>query len=415
MPPQKKVIKNRPKNEAEKINDTITPFTEGVSKPAIHEYKRGNDTSRRDDDVRGIHIGIADIDQAVLYYFQEVIKPYTITEGTVRTVPVIYANPERWKSAQRDGYFRDKEGRVLLPVIAVKRDRMDRNKDISQKLDGNRANLYQVYERKYTRKNQYDNFSVLTNRGPVKEFYNIVMPDYYTMTYSCAVYTSFMEDMNKILEGIAYRSDSYWGAPGRFQFKARIDSLPITNEIVDGDDRRISSLFSLTINGYITPDNVDKQITTDALRSRNKTKIVFTLEASGEDIMKIQTSNNKKPIGASFAQVPDSITIINGASSDINQELATYLSRNVEKRAAVVTTSSATFTNTNVIQPPAGSGLPPTSMYDFKFFANGLFIPYQHIVSFTQSVNDMVLTVNVTTLEYEFESDWEITAIGKFQ
>jgi hypothetical protein len=36
-----------------------------------------------------------DIDAAVMYYFQEVIKPTVVDNGEQIKVPVMYANPER--------------------------------------------------------------------------------------------------------------------------------------------------------------------------------------------------------------------------------------------------------------------------------------------------------------------------------
>ena len=417
MPPQIKVRKNIPKTEGEKLDESVPVFTEGASKPPIDQYRRGDDTSLRGEEIKDIAIGIEDIDQAVLYYFEEVIKPYVLVEGSVKNVPVVYADPERWKSAQRDGFFRDKEGKVQLPIIAVKREMMEKNRDLTQKLDGNNVNIYQVYEKKYTRKNQYDNFSVLTNRAPVREFYNIVIPDYYTVTYSCAVYVSFMSDLNKILESIGFRSDSYWGKPGRYQFKASIDSFPITNQITDGEDRRISSVFTLRINGYITPSNVDKQLAAKALMSRNKTNIVFTVEVLGTSLDNMEITNKKNPaVSAKAALVANEITVNNiEGNPDLQKEINTYLGTNVSKKAGEVTSNSAVFTNVFMLQPPQGSGLPPTSKYDFKFFVNGVFLPYEHITSFVQSGTDAVLVINPSSLEYDFDPDYEVVAIGKFQ
>ena len=149
---RKSDIRNRPRTEAENIDESIPVFTEGASKGPLNDYKRGNDTSVRGEEIKSISVGLEDIDEAVMYYFKEVIKPYVINEGTTYSVPVVYADPERWKSAQRDGGMRDKEGKILFPVITIKRENMEKNRNITNKLDGNRSNIYQVYEKRYSRK-----------------------------------------------------------------------------------------------------------------------------------------------------------------------------------------------------------------------------------------------------------------------
>ena len=91
--------------------------------------QRGNITTRKDDSVKDIYVGLQDHDEAVMYYFHNVIKPSTIVDGTRINVPIIYGAPERWKSVQKDGYFRDKEGKIQVPLIMFKRDGIEKRRD----------------------------------------------------------------------------------------------------------------------------------------------------------------------------------------------------------------------------------------------------------------------------------------------
>ena len=71
---------------------------------AIREdYNRANQLRRDKDEIKNISNSIIDMDGAIMYYFNEVIKP-TVTENkeTVK-VPVMYASPERWVSVQKNG------------------------------------------------------------------------------------------------------------------------------------------------------------------------------------------------------------------------------------------------------------------------------------------------------------------------
>ena len=66
---------------------------------------RGRITSRKDDKVRDVSIGLQDHDEAIMHYLNNVIKPSVIINSNRVNVPVIYGSPERWKSIQRDGFF----------------------------------------------------------------------------------------------------------------------------------------------------------------------------------------------------------------------------------------------------------------------------------------------------------------------
>lgn len=418
MPPQKRVIKNRPKTEAEILNSQIDPYIDNTSKPSIQDYKRGDDNSLRGEEIKNISVGLEDIDSAILYYFEEVIKPYVITEGSKNNIPVIFADAERWKTAQKDAVYRDKEGKVMLPIITVKRDNLERNRSLTTKLDGNKVNIYQNYEKRYNKKNQYDNFSVLTNRAPVREFYNVVVPDYYTLTYSCNIYVSFYEDLNKIIEAIGFRSDAYWGEPGKFLFKARIDNFPITNEITEGADRRFLSTFTLVMNGYLTPNNIDKFLASNAFKYRSKTQVIFTLEASGQNVEQVSFSTGTTPSVAKTSYIPEGVNVTNiNQINALDTLTIAYLnaSKTIKGDDSLVTPNTVTFLNTTILQPPATSQLPATSVNDFKFFVNGVFVDATNIISFVQSGANTVLTVNTTTLGYTFDSVDEIIAVGKFE
>lgn len=416
MAQQKRVIKNIPKKQEETTLDNIDPQIPSLGKPPLDLPKRGNDVSMRGEEIKDISVGIEDIDGALFYYFENVIKPIVINEGTKQAIPVIYADSERWNSAQKDGQYRDKEGKIMFPIITIKRDTMEKNRSIGNKIDGNKAHLYQVYEKKLTRKNLYDNFAILNNRVPVKEFYNVTVPDYYTITYSCAIYVSFMEDMNKILESIAYRSDSYWGEKGKFMFKAKIDSFGTTTSVTEGEDRKILSNFTIVLNGYLTPNNLDRHLATDAFKYRSKTQVLFTLEASSQDVEKVSFKSATNAKVAKTSYIPEGVTVNTNitVASSVTNTIIDYLNLSTTRKADYITTDMAAFYNTAIVQPPISSTLPPTSVEDFKFFANGVFIDSTHIISFVESGSATVLTINPSTLGYSLDDLDEIIGVGKF-
>ena len=51
------------------------------------------------------------------------------------------------------------------------------------------------------------------------------MPDYVTLTYEFTIFTSYIEQMNKIVEKINYSDGAYWGEPGKMRFRTQIESF----------------------------------------------------------------------------------------------------------------------------------------------------------------------------------------------
>ena len=99
------------------------------------------------------YAGLKKYDEAIMYYFNEVIKPSVIINGNRVNVPLIYGSPERWKSVQKDGYYRDKEGKIQVPLIMFKREGLTKRRDLGNKLDANNPNLYYTFQEKFTKRN----------------------------------------------------------------------------------------------------------------------------------------------------------------------------------------------------------------------------------------------------------------------
>ena len=240
-------------------------------------YNRSEEMSFKGDKTKQYSVGIQDLDEAVFYYFQNVIKPFVIQNGTRREVPVIYGAPERWKSFQRDGYYRDKSDAIMLPIIVIKRDTITKDRSVANKLDSNQPNLYGTWSKSYGASNFYDNFSLLNNRKPVESYHVVAQPDYVTLEYSCLIQTYYMSQLNKIIEACEYASDSYWGNPERYKFRAFIDSFATATELIMGQDRLVKGTFNIRLRGYIIPDVIQKDL--NAMKKySSKAKVTISTE-----------------------------------------------------------------------------------------------------------------------------------------
>ena len=237
---------------------------------------RGTINSKNDSKSNSnFHLGLQDIDEAIFYYFENVIKPSVLSNGDLVDVPVIYGSGERWKLAQKDGFYRDREGKVQTPLVMLKRESIEKRRDLGNKLDANNPQLYITQQEKYTKRNSYDRFSIINNRIPQKEFNAVVMPDYINLTYSGIIWTDYISQLNKIIEAVNYSSDSYWGDPERFKFMAMIDQFTNINELSNDDGRIVRANFTLKLQGYVVPDNIQKKLKEQNTRFFSKAQIVL--------------------------------------------------------------------------------------------------------------------------------------------
>ena len=258
-----------PKTQREIMNSQIEPYVPPVGARGFSEignpnqtpkFNRGDQTSFRNDITKPFSLGFKEIDESIFYYMEEVIRPTVIQNGVVQKVPIYYGSPERWAQVQKQGYYRDLKGKIMMPVITFKRNSVEKVRNIANKLDANYPNNVQLFEKQYSKNNEYDNFNILNNRVPKKESYAVVVPDYVNLTYDFIISTYYIEQLNKLIEAFNYASDSYWGDPEKFKFKAMIDSFATPVELVQGGERTVKATFSLKLHGYVVPLTTQKDL-----------------------------------------------------------------------------------------------------------------------------------------------------------
>ena len=440
-----------PKNQSEITQQAIgnaylnqgKPTSDSISQ---RHQNRALQTTRKTDKVKDISIGLEDIDYAIKYYFDNVIKPSVVQDGQRVDVPTMYGSPERWKSVQADGYYRDSNGKLAVPLIMYKRDNVEKNRSLGNKIDGNLASLFQVFETRYNQRNAYDRFSIVNNRIPSKQYYVSVVPDYVTVTYTVSIFTNYVEQNNKIIEAIEFASDSYWGDENRWHFRTSLDSLATTNVINSGEDRAAVTTISLKVNGYLISDSINRHLA-DSGMHYSAAQVVFGLETvenvnaeykSTSQIANSQNTGATSFIGggsgdiATFSApsplitgqslmissfVGDGINVTNEYQSytGLTPEDLAYIATNITKVANIVTTSTATFNGTSFLEPSAGSQLPPTSVTNFTFFINGIGLTQNAISGFgTDGNGNLILNINTAELGYTLISTDEVTSTGKF-
>ena len=417
-----RIRKPIPKNQSQITQEALPPaFLQSQGKPVpdtLFTKNRAYETSRKNDKIKDINVGLEDIDYAIKYYFDNVIKPTIVLDGQLHAVPTVYASPERWQSVQAEGYFRDSNGKLTIPLIIYKRTNVEKNRTLGNKIDGNNVSLFQLFPSRYNAKNSYDSFSALTNRKPSQQYYMSVVPDYVTVTYDVVVFTNYVAENNKIIEAIEFASDSYWGDENRWHFRTMLDNLATTTTINTGEDRFAQTSISLRVNGYLIPDSINKKLANSSL-GYTTSQVIFGMEVVGDTAETFEATSQTKTsqavgstsfIGGGNNVLISNVSIDPGASGDLN-----YLNTNISKTADTITVpNTAIFTGVSLLQPPVGSTLPPTSVNNFYYYINGQNIS-PDLVTLVEAGGDVTLTFNTSSLDYSLESIDEVIAIGKFQ
>jgi len=235
---------------------------------------RAKQVRRDNDKIQEKKVGLYEIDEAVKYYFDEVVKlQVTDSSGLVTKVPVMYANQENWKNVQKSDLRRDARGKIQLPVVSYRRDSITKDRNLGNKVDVNEP-IYISIDQGYNKQTRYDRHSVMQDmlRGRKKSMLKkkLIVPDYLTVTYNVVVHTEFLTQMNTLIESISYNEGSYWGDKHKYLVRAKIDDFPNVVEINIGEDRVVKSEFTLTINGHIIPSNIQQKASLGSIKSFTK-------------------------------------------------------------------------------------------------------------------------------------------------
>ena len=248
---------------------------------------RGLERSRNTDTTKNISIGLMDIDSAIQFYFDNIIKPKVKENGTMVKVPTLYGSPERWAQAQKRGFLYDNKQQLIIPLIVFKRTSIEKDAGLAaDKMNPKDPQLFYSFQKKYTTQNRYDKFSVQQGLNQSKELYKVAVPDYVQLSYDFVIWTSYVEQMNKIVEQIIYSEGSYWGEDGKYKFRTRIDNYTDASEINVNQERIIKTTFSVTLNGYLLPEEFGEKVITE--KSFTPKRIIFNMDTtySPEDLEK---------------------------------------------------------------------------------------------------------------------------------
>ena len=356
---------------------------------------------------KGKGVKLYDVDLAIAEHMIDTVLPTVEIFEEKQKIPVVYGNPERWKSVQKDGYLRDKKGMLQIPLVMFKRNSISRDDAFANTM--NRHISYPSISR-YSKKHRYDKFSAMTGTQKPVELYDVVMPDYVNITYEVIIWTDFTEHMNKIVEAFQYATDEYWGDKGGFKFRVKIDSFDNTTELSEGSQRIVRTNFTMAVYAYLLPEQFDNEST--HRKSMSGKKVVWGTET---DLTGGEVSFSKQTVYNEYSDVID------------------FMSLRGSQEATFVDADTVKLTNVELPKlPPELDGVFNVNDW-FRVYINGVFIPHTKY-SYTGSFTDNEIYFNFSTgslsvggtypddlqstptdLGYILENDDEYGITGKFK
>jgi len=275
------------------LNKTYNTFSKNPVTNRANQTRRDNDTFKTP------KCTLEDVDWAVMSYIRDVIKPFVIENGQKVEVPVMYANGEKWAQVQARGYMRDRKGKIMTPVISIRRGSIA-ERDSLKTLGVNQNPIANslLIQNKHSMSNQYDRFSVIQGTKKRNEYYVSAIPEFVDVSYEILLWTEYTEQMNSIIEQIMPLNGFAWGTTWKFPTYISDYSFETTN--ATGEDRIVRATLPIITKGTLLMEDELRESTVKKAFSVKKVK--FTSETDAFDVIVDRVpKNNYGESGAPFA------------------------------------------------------------------------------------------------------------------
>ena len=368
-----------------KTNKPDPKQTEGVTPDLI--LNRALQTRRDDDVVKTKQRTLYDVDFAIKWYIDNEIQPQINTNGTLLTVPVIFANGEKWDNVRRLGYLRDEKGMLQSPMIMLKRNSVA-ERDEQRTLDVNRpqSSNYIVHKTKYNTRNRYEDelFPIPTNERKLSEkIYIIDIPKYVTVEYDMMIWCDFTVQLNELIDQILPYGRFAWGNDGNV-FSTTIGSISFETVNTIGEDRLVRATIPLTVQATLLSGQEARMSTVKKMYSIKQISFTNFVDITG-DLFGSTTVASNILQAQSFVANGGQLFAQNGNTSvQINVAAMAYLTN--------LTDQTATYSNSTTVTVSAFAAINPVTTntatkFEFDVYINGQYIDK---VVYTWTPSDIV-------------------------
>jgi hypothetical protein len=254
-----------------KTNQPQPSRTEGLTPDLV--LNRAMQTRRDDDVVRTRKRTLYDVDYAIKWYLDNEIQPQIVDKDQLITVPIIFANGEKWDNTRRLGYMRDEKGMLQSPIIAINRTSVN-ERDSVRTLDVNRnpSQNYFVHRSKYNSRNRYepDQVPLPINIPQSSEtVYVLDIPKYVTVEYEMMIWCDFTTQLNSVIDQILPYGRFLWGNDFN-KFETAIGQFAIDTVNTVGEDRLVRATVPLTVHATLLSEQEARVATLKKMYSIKK-------------------------------------------------------------------------------------------------------------------------------------------------
>jgi len=395
-----------------KTNKPDPKQTEGVTPDLI--LNRALQTRRDDDVVKTKQRTLYDVDFAIKWYIDNEIQPQINTNGTLLTVPVIFANGEKWDNVRRLGYLRDEKGMLQSPMIMLKRNSVA-ERDEQRTLDVNRpqSSNYIVHKTKYNTRNRYEDelFPIPKNEPKLSEkIYIIDIPKYVTVEYDMMVWCDFTIQLNELIDQILPYGRFAWGNDGNV-FSTTIGSISFETVNTIGEDRLVRATIPLTVQATLLSGQEARMSTVKKMYSIKQVSFTNFVDITGDLFGSTQVASNILQAQSFVANGGQLFAQSGNTSIQIGVAAMAYLTNLTDRIATYSNSTTVTVSAFAAINPVTNT---TATKNEFDVYINGQYIDK---VVYTWTPSDILsqtMVFNTAVLGYSLTATDVIVINGRW-
>lgn len=371
--------------------------------------------TRRDDDViKTKQRTVYDIDFAIKWYIDNEIQPQITENKQLITVPVIYANGEKWDNVRRLGYLRDEKGMLQSPLIMLKRNSVS-ERDAQRTLDVNRAHPanYIIYRSKYNSRNRYEDelFPIPKNNvANSEQFYIVDIPKYVTVEYDMMIWCDFTTQLNDLIDQILPYGRFSWGNDTN-KFQTTIGAINFETVNTVGEDRLVRATIPLTVLGTLLSEQEIRMSTIKKMYSIKKVSFDQIIDVDNNIFQTLEIPAELMQVQSNIISGGSAIVSSGGLVISITANTMNYLTNITEQIATYVSANTMTVAAVPAVNPV--TNLSATNN-EFDIFINGQYVD-KAIYTWTPNVSALqTIVFDTTTLGYALTAQDVVIVKGRW-
>ena len=377
---------------------------------------RSEQTRRDDDIIKTPRRTLFDIDYAIKWYIENEIQPQLESNQEIITIPVIFANGEKWDNVQRLGYIRDEKGKLQSPMIMLKRGSVA-ERDSYRTLDVNwpQAENQIIYRTKYNERNRYeDELFPIPNNIPANsnKIYVVDIPKYVTVEYEMMLWCDFTTQMNDVVDQIFPYNRFAWGNESN-KFATSMGAITFETINTVGEDRLVRATIPLTVQATLLSGQETRLETIKKMYSVKKVTFDVVVDVGNLNIFSTTTLPQQVLQQSGNVLSGGSIVVSGGGTSTtINASIMTYLINLTEKIGTYVAATTVTVNAYAAINP---NNFLVATKNEFDIYINGQYIDKAAYTWTPSDVATQTIVFNTSVLGYGIDPTDTVIIKGRWQ